>query len=201
MNIYSCCLLLALALVVVPVMAADDTGQSDNAWYWYNKAVDLANAGRFSDALAANEKALSINRSMPVAWANEAGILVQLGRYTDAIAAAENAISGNSTELPNTYAAAYYSKGDALRALGRTAEAKEAYAKAYALDKTLVPPVLTEVSRTTAGTPLSTTAPAAAGTESTLTVVTSTPRSSPAPVPVLAALAAVFCLCAARKNR
>lgn len=142
MNICYSRLVLALVLVVSPVLAADDDGREDNAWYWYNKAVDLANEGKFSEALTANERALSINQTMPIAWANQAGILVQLQRYDEAIAAADKVISVNSTGMPNTYAAAYYSKGDALRAQRQTAEAREAYAKAYALDNTLVPPDL-----------------------------------------------------------
>jgi tetratricopeptide (TPR) repeat protein len=134
-------LLFALVLVISPALAVtDDTSQENNAWYWYNNAVDLANAGKFSEALVANEKALSINQAMPVAWANEAGILVQLGRYEEAITAADTVLSVNNTEMPNTYAAAYYSKGDALRGLGRTADAQDAYKKAFMLDNTLVPP-------------------------------------------------------------
>lgn len=140
MNTYYCRLLLALVLVVSPTLAFDNASQDNNAWYWYNNAVDLANAGKFSEALVANEKALSINQTMPVAWANEAGILVQLRRYDEAITAADTVLSVNNTEMPNTYAAAYYSKGDALRALGRTPEAQDAYTHAYMLDNTLVPP-------------------------------------------------------------
>ncbi|MCK9630348.1 MAG: tetratricopeptide repeat protein [Methanoregula sp.] len=127
-------------LLISPVLAADDADQSENPWYWYNKAVDLAYAGQFTEALQANEKALALNQSFPLAWANEAGILVQLGRYDDAIKAADMVLSVNSTYLPNTYAAAYYSKGDALRLLGKTSEAKAAYAKASELDPTLVAP-------------------------------------------------------------
>jgi tetratricopeptide (TPR) repeat protein len=144
MHIRSIVLTLIVALMLVlPVLAANDTNQTDNGWYWYNKAVDLANAGQFSDALQANEKALAISQNFPLAWANEAGILVQLGRYNDAINASDIVISANiSTQFPNTTAAAYYSKGDALRALGRTGEAKTAYDNAHSLDNTLVPPDL-----------------------------------------------------------
>jgi tetratricopeptide (TPR) repeat protein len=141
MQFRSIILILVVTLMVIsPVLAADTANQSDNPWYWYNEAVDLANAGKFTEALQANEKALAINQSIPLAWANEAGILVQLGRYDDAIKAADTVLSVNSTELPTAYAAAYYSKGDALRALGRTSEAKVAYTKAAELDPTLVAP-------------------------------------------------------------
>ena len=134
---------IAVLLVVSPVFAAEDINQTDNAWYWYNNAVDLANAGQFSHALQANEKALAISQNFPLAWANEAGILVQLGRYDDAINASDIVISANvSAQFPNATAAAYYSKGDALRTLGRISDAKTAYSHAYALDNTLVPPDL-----------------------------------------------------------
>ena len=150
MRIRSGLIVVVMTLIIVsPVLAADEIPAEENPWYWYNQAVDLANAGQFSAALTANEKALSLNESMPLAWANQAGILVQLGRYEEAILAADRVISVNATDLPNTYAAAYYSKGDALRALGRMNEAADAYARAYKLDSSLVPPM--DVSRHTSG--------------------------------------------------
>ncbi len=152
----SCLFAVCLILFLQPALAANDTSpgtaQETSPWYWYNKAVDLANEGKFAEALTANEQALALNRSMPVAWANEAGILVQLHRYNEAIEAADNALSENRTDMPNTYAAAYYSKADALRALGRTAEARDLYAKAYALDNTLVPPDLSTGTSAAAAT-------------------------------------------------
>lgn len=155
----------AVLIAVSPVLAAEEINQTDNAWYWYNNAVDLANAGQFSEALQANEKALAINQNFPLAWANQAGILVQVGRYDDAITAADTVISANVSGLPmmNTFAAAYYSKGDALTALGRIDEAQVCYQKAHELDPTLPIPdmlsgsVVMAVSSTpaTARTPLS----------------------------------------------
>jgi len=142
MHIRTGLIVMVMTLIIVaPALAAEDIAAEDNPWYWYNQAVDLANAGQFPAALVANEKALSLNESMPLAWANEAGILVQLGRYEEAIVAADHVVSVNATDLPNAYAAAYYSKGDALRALGRTSEAADAYGRAYNLDSSLVPPV------------------------------------------------------------
>jgi tetratricopeptide (TPR) repeat protein len=196
MNICYCSLVLALVLVVSPVLATDNTSQENNAWYWYNNAVDLANEGKFSEALVANEKALSINQTMPLAWANEAGILVQLGRYDEAIAAADKVLSTGSTDMPNAYAAAYYSKGDALRALGKNAEANDAYAKAYALDNTLVPPDLSgDIPRSTL-LPSTTTLPLT--TSQLQTTIPSTAgapplpaTTQPSPVPAVAGISAV----------
>ena len=197
MNTCYYSLLLALVLVISPALAADDSSQENNAWYWYNNAVDLANAGKFSEALVANEKALSINRTMPVAWANQAGILVQLRRYDEAITAADMVLSVNTTEMPNTYAAAYYSKGDALRALGRTTEAQDAYKKAYMLDNTLVPPDMSlDIPRSTPQ-PDATTLPVAISQQQvtdlphsqTTSLPVTTPRSS---LPVIAGITAVL---------
>lgn len=154
MHIRTGLMVIVMTLVIItPVLAAEEGKAEDNPWYWYNQAVDLANAGQFSAALVANEKALSLNESMPLAWANQAGILVQLGRYEEAIVAADRVISVNATDLPNTYAAAYYSKGDALRALGRMNEAADAYARAYKLDPTLVPPVTVSGQSSVPATP------------------------------------------------
>ncbi len=131
--------------LILPVMAADEMNQTENPWYWYNKAVDLANEGKYQEALQANEQALAINESIPLAQANKAGILVQLGRYDEAIMAADKAlaIKANTTVA---FAVAYSNKGDALRHLGRIEEANAAFAKAFELDKSLVPPVLTSLS-------------------------------------------------------
>jgi tetratricopeptide (TPR) repeat protein len=136
----------------LPVMAADATDQTSNPWYWYNKAVDLANEGKYPEALQANERALAINESIPLAQANKAGILVQLGKYDEAIIAADKAlaIKANTT---TAFAVAYSNKGDALRHLGRIEEAKAAFARAAELDPTLIPPDLTSVTPSMPPTP------------------------------------------------
>ena len=137
-------------------MAADEINETSNPWYWYNKAVDLANEGKYSEALQANEQALAFNESFPLAQANKAGILVQLGKYNEAIIAADKALAVKANTT-TAFAVAYSNKGDALRHLGRIEEAKTAFAKAYELDNSLVPPDLGSVplSPTTTKSPLS----------------------------------------------
>jgi tetratricopeptide (TPR) repeat protein len=144
--------ILILSGLFLPVMAADEIDQASNPWYWYNKAVDLANEGKYPEALQANERALAINESIPLALANKAGILVQLGKYDEAIIAADKAlaIKANTTIA---FAVAYSNKGDALRHLGRIEEAKAAFARAAELDPTLIPPDLTSVAPTIHRTP------------------------------------------------
>jgi tetratricopeptide (TPR) repeat protein len=188
-------------LIISPIIAAEDANQTANAWYWYNKAVDLANAGQFADALQANEKALSINQSMPVAWANQAGILVQLGRYDEAITAADIVLSSNSTDLPNTYAAAYYSKGDALRALGKTDEARAAYARAADLDPTLVAPVLPQGTVSMTGSPITSGVPTSVMTVSGLPATSSTRSPVPYPLVFTALMLAIACRGYFHKNK
>ena len=124
-----------------PAPASNPASQFDSAGALYSKSVDLANAGKYSEALQAADQALAQNipSLIPLIQANRAGILVMLGKYDEANAAADIAIAapGNIT---TTWSIAYYNKGDALRHLGRIEEAKLAYAKAAELDPTLVNP-------------------------------------------------------------
>jgi tetratricopeptide (TPR) repeat protein len=127
--------------LVLPVMAADASDQMNSAGALYSKSVDLANAGNYAEALKISDEALAMNVTslVPLIQSNRAGILVMLGRFEDANAAADAAltIEGNLTSV---HSIAWYNKGNALRSLGRLEEAKTAFAKAYALDKSLVPP-------------------------------------------------------------
>jgi tetratricopeptide (TPR) repeat protein len=126
-------------LAAVPVSAKDDPLTSAGALY--SQSVDLANAGKYEQALQKADQALAMNVTAinHLIQANRAGILVVLGRYDEAVTAADAALAvqGNLTA---THAAAYYNKGDALRHLGRTDEANVAFEKAHALDNTLTPP-------------------------------------------------------------
>lgn len=125
-----------------PVNASENTSQAfASAGELYSKSVDLANAGNYKAALEAADAALAKNISSlnPLIQSNRAGILVMLGRNNEAIEAADAAINapGNLTTLRSV---AYYNKGNALTAEGRTAEADAAYANATALDPTLKHP-------------------------------------------------------------
>jgi len=108
----------------------------------YSQSVDLANAGNYEKALKAADDALALNVTplVPVIQSNRAGILVMLGRNTEAITAADIALSSKDN-LTTVFSIAYFNKGNALKNLGRIDEAKAAYADAYKLDNTLVPPI------------------------------------------------------------
>jgi tetratricopeptide (TPR) repeat protein len=146
--------------MVLPVMATDTTDQANTAGALYSQSVDLANAGKYSEALEASDEALALNVSslVPLIQANRAGILVMLARYDEANAAADAALAveGNLTSV---HSVAWFNKGNALRELGRCDEAEIAYARAAELDPTLVPPDLTSCAApplpTTAKSPLS----------------------------------------------
>ncbi len=125
--------------VPLPSSSAEDF-QKANALY--SQSVDLANAGNYGKALQTADDALALNVSslVPVIQSNRAGILVMLGRNTEAITAADVALSSKDN-LTAVFSVAYFNKGNALKNLGRLDEAKVAYANAYKLDNTLVPPI------------------------------------------------------------
>ena len=206
MNTRIICVSIVLVLsLIAPCMAADAQDSMNTAGALYSQSVDLANEGKYQQALDAADKALAMNVTALTALiqSNRAGILVMLNRNDEAITAADEALAvqGNLTTV---HSIAWYNKGNALRALGRTAEAKEAYNNAYALDNTLVPPNLgpdlpatTVTVVTTAGVPtLTTVAPA------TTSQPAPAPTKSPlSPVPVIGALGIMgVLLIRSRKN-
>jgi len=140
-------IVIAIAAVAGFVMlqnGATPAGSSDSftkAGALYSQSVDLANAGKYQEALDKADAALAYNVSSlnPLIQSNRAGVLVMLGRNNEAIEAADFAIAapGNLTTLRSI---AYYNRGNALAALNRTAEANAAYANATALDPTLKHP-------------------------------------------------------------
>jgi tetratricopeptide (TPR) repeat protein len=132
---------LVLAILGVPVSAADSTESLNTAGALYSQSVDLANEGKYQQALEAADQALALNDlSMNgLIQSNRAGILVMLHRYEEAVTAADAAIAveGNLTAV---HSIAWFNKGNALRAQGKIVQAKDAYDKAYSLDNSLVPP-------------------------------------------------------------
>lgn len=132
---------LVLAVMGVPASAADTTESLNTAGALYSRSVDLANEGKYQQALDAADQALALDvpSMRGLIQSNRAGILVMLHRYDEAVTAADAAIAveGNLTAV---HSIAWYNKGNALRAQGKIVLAKGAYDRAYALDNTLVPP-------------------------------------------------------------
>jgi tetratricopeptide (TPR) repeat protein len=143
--------ILIAVMLITPLAAAGTVEPENAAGALYSKSVDLANEGKYQEALDAADKALAMNvpSFLGLIQSNRAGILVMLDRNTEAITAADAALAveGNLTTV---HSIAWYNKGNALRALGRIAEAQDAYAHAHALDTTLVVPDLSgDITRST----------------------------------------------------
>jgi tetratricopeptide (TPR) repeat protein len=136
-------LIIALALLVIlPSISSNPAAKFNDAGALYSKSVDLANEGKYEEALKAADDALALNvpSLVPLIQSNRAGILVMLGRNREAIAAADVALSSKEN-LTTVFSVAYFNKGNALKNLGQIDEAKAAYTKAQELDNSLIPPV------------------------------------------------------------
>jgi len=166
---------LIISGLALPVMALDPSDQLNAAGALYSQSVDLANAGKYEEALNVSNQALLLNVTSMISLiqANRAGILVMLGRFDEANAAADASLAREGN-LTTAHAIAWYNKGNALSGLGRLDEARTAFAKANELDPTLIPPDLTTVVPTQ----------------------TPTPTKSPVPWPTaLMAIALVYLIC------
>ncbi len=130
-------------LVIPPVFAEDASPAIDSAGALYSESVDLANAGKYPEALDAADKALALNVTSlyGLIQSNRAGILVMLDRNEEAVVAADAALAVQG-DLTTVHSIAWYNRGNALKNLGRFTEAKDAYEHAFALDNTLLPPAM-----------------------------------------------------------
>jgi tetratricopeptide (TPR) repeat protein len=139
--------MLVVSVFILPVMATDSSDQLNNAGSLYSQSVDLAQEGKYMEALQASDQALAMNVTsmVSVIQANRAGILVMLGRYDEAISAADISLAREGN-LTTAHSVAWFNKGNALRSLGRIDEARNAYARAVELDPTLTPPDLSTVT-------------------------------------------------------
>ena len=113
-------------LFTVPTVTA--SADNFDAINWYNKGVDLAEAGSYQEALAATDRSIEIQPNFSLAWTSKSGILVMLGNYSEALNASENAIS-----LQPNDEYAYCNKANALIGLGRYDEAVRAAEQALAI--------------------------------------------------------------------
>jgi tetratricopeptide (TPR) repeat protein len=129
-------------LVILPSISSNPAAKFNDAGALYSKSVDLANEGKYEEALKAADDALALNVNslVPLIQSNRAGILVMLGRNREAISAADVALSSKEN-LTTVFSVAYFNKGNALKNLGQMDEAKAAYAKAQELDNSLIPPI------------------------------------------------------------
>ncbi len=185
------CIVIAFVLIVViPVSAAgNDTpiymsGQNIDAINAYNNGSDLASQGKFQDALAETEKALSIQPNFTLALTQKAGILNIMGNYQDGLNAANAAIAQNQN-----IAEAWLNRADALVHLGNYQDAIDSANRALATDPTL------EAAKTT-----KLLATKLLGNRATPTPVPTT-KAPASIVPVIGALAVAGCAAGYRKFR
>lgn len=89
----------------------------------YSNGKTLTTLKRYDEALAAYDQALTLDPGYSPAWNNKASLLCDdLKRYADALAVCDEALARDIS-----IAGIWATKGDALHALGRDSEAREAY--------------------------------------------------------------------------
>ena len=98
---------------------------------WRGKGTVLSQMGRNKEALAAQEKAIELNRSDVEAWMGKAVALSKMDRNEEAVQAYNRIIElyPNEDQRIFDYPYLWHSKGRALEKLGRDEEAAHAYNK------------------------------------------------------------------------
>jgi tetratricopeptide (TPR) repeat protein len=99
-------------------------GQTLAAYDWYEQGFVLTSQERYSEALTAYGKALSLNRSLLNAWYYSGDALFRLGRYDEALLA-----FGNATAVDPDFVDAYFYESLVYDRLGRPREGKDALRK------------------------------------------------------------------------
>jgi tetratricopeptide (TPR) repeat protein len=121
-------LLILLCILAIPVVNADNLVAIQH----YNQAVDLANSGKFEEALEEVDLALQENPNFTLALVTKGGILNAQGKYQDAINESDKAIVLEPGE-----ATAWNNKAYALIHLGEYADGLTSAEKATSLDPNL----------------------------------------------------------------
>ena len=113
----------------IEVSAAPPAMYTSNEQAWSEKGLLLHNVGDYEGAVEAFDNATNIDPENEIAWKMKGVILAsELHRYDEAVKAFDTALKINPEDAP-----VWNLKGDALKALGRQADADGAYAKAEGL--------------------------------------------------------------------
>jgi tetratricopeptide (TPR) repeat protein len=117
----------SLETLDMAIRTADSTKNLSETWL--EKGFALQDQGRYGEAVKALDNSTNIDPKNEMAWKIK-GVLLsrELSRHLEAIDAFDKALQINPKD-PLTW----MNKGDALKSLGRQAEADEAYAKAREL--------------------------------------------------------------------
>ena len=99
---------------------------------WYNQGDNLIELGRFEEAIASYDCALSIKPDDHGSWNNRGYALIELGRFEEAIASLDRALS-----IKSDYQLSLYNRGKALIALGRHEEGIASYERALSIKSDL----------------------------------------------------------------
>src|SRR5437763_5729372 len=103
--------------------------QKKQAQFWLEYSQQLSGAIRYTEALAAVERALALDDSSVAAWYAKGTYLAMAARYDEALTAFEHALS-----LDEMYVPAWDGKAWALGILGRKDEALAAVNRALELN-------------------------------------------------------------------
>ena len=117
-------IIVLIAVTVVPGFSAADNFDAIKA---YNSGIDLANAGKYQEALGAFNTSLEENQNFTLALISRAGVLTLLGRNSEALTD-----TGRALALNNSSADAWINRGQALLNLNRVEEALSAAERALA---------------------------------------------------------------------
>lgn len=110
-----------------PVSQSNSQADLEQAEAYNNQGYDLASQGRFTEAVAAFERAVALNPNYDTAYNNLGITYAQLGNFSAAVSVFERAIALNSRNVE------YYNNlGSALGSLGRIAEATNVFKEAIA---------------------------------------------------------------------
>ncbi len=125
-----------LFLIAICTMSAlisfSAAAPSEEAIGAYNKGVDLAVEGNFTEALESIDHALSLDQNFTLAWITRAGILNVMGEANLSLEATDRAL-----EIDENQPEAWTNRASALITLGRNEEALEATDRALELDPRL----------------------------------------------------------------
>ncbi|MCU0631756.1 MAG: tetratricopeptide repeat protein [Methanolinea sp.] len=120
--------LFTMIMLVCPGTAAP----SEQAINAYNKGVDLAVGGNFSQALESIDQALALDQNFTLAWVTRAGILNVMGDFNQSLEASERALA-----IDQNQPEAWTNRASALISLGRDVEGLESADRAIELDPRL----------------------------------------------------------------
>jgi tetratricopeptide (TPR) repeat protein len=107
----------------------NDDARKKQAAFWLDYSQQLSTAIRYTEALAAAERALALDSANPEAWYTQGTCRAMLAQYESALHDFEHAL-----ELDPRYVAAWDGKAWVLGILGRKTEALLAINRALELD-------------------------------------------------------------------